>query len=384
MTAKSVSVQRSSPSPSQVLEGFRAAWQNHDVRALTSLFAPRFQYLVNGKIAYTNKEELQGFWFRNAIDQKDLTVEFFNQSYGRGLAKTFLGAYFYTPRRCRIVSVSGHIEITLDAAGKISRLSQQSVTIERRSFIYGVAYIKRRLLDPVSATARRMLRPIWRSIGTIVQLILYAVMWAGVLLVLYGEILHDSLGWVSDNTATFLKRYTPFWFALAYILQQTILVIKKKVIHDVHFVPIDGEADLALMRKFIDGADRVEIVSGDFSFLDTDAELQSRLKELAYAKKLNLVSYKAEKKVKSEVKGKSIGRDILYKLEADKAVQYDFPVHAKVTIVTHGRNRKMLFRYWRDDNGEQRRYMGVVRETPNTGALLDLITRIIEQTKTPA
>src|SRR5690606_7520022 len=103
--------------------------------------------------------------------------------------------------------------------------------------------------------------------------------------------------WVSEATASDIKRYTPFWFALAYILQQTISYAKRKAIHDVHFLPIHGEGDLKLMRKFIDGADKVEIVSGDFSFLDTDSSLQRSLKSLAYAKKLHLISYKSEQKV---------------------------------------------------------------------------------------
>jgi hypothetical protein len=348
---------------------------------LASLFAARFQYTINGKVAYTNRDELKGFWFKNAIEQQDLSVEFIGRSYGRGWAKALIGAYFYNPRRCRIVSVSGQLEITLDAAGKITKLSLQSVTIERPSFIYSLAYVKRRIVDPSAKQIARTLRPLWNATGTVFQFTLYVVMWTGVLLVLYSEILHESLHWASDAVAANLKRYTPFWFALAYILHQTIAFVKRKTIHDVHFLPIYGEGDLKLMRKFIEGADKVEIVSGDFSFLDTDSDLQRRLKDLAYAKKLHLISYKDERKVKSEIKAKSIGRDILYKLAEDDAVRYDFPVHAKITIVTHGRNRKMLFRYWRDDSGEQRRYMGVVRETPNTGALLDLVTDLIDEAK---
>ncbi len=381
MTTKSVLGPHLPLSPSDALEAFRTAWQNHDVRALAALFAPKFQYLVNGNTIYTNKSDLANFWFKNAIDQQDLTVKFFNRTYGRNRAKSLIGVYFYTPRRCRIVSLAGQLEIETNALGKIVKLTQLSVTIERPSFIYGLAYVKRRVLDPALLATKRTLRPIWRSIATIVQFCLYLAMWLGVLLVLYAEILHPSLGWISESALADVKRYTPFWFALAYILQQTVVFIRKKVLHDVYFKPIEGEQDLHLMRKFTEGADRVEIVSGDFSFLDTDSVLQSRLKELAYAKKLHLVSYKPAQKVKSEIKVKSTGRDILYKLEADNAIDYEFPVEAKITVVTHGRNRKMLFRYWRDDEGEQRRYMGVVRETANTGALLDLITSLIAKSK---
>ena len=381
MTTKSASGPRSPVSPSHALESFRAAWQSHDVRALASLFATHFQYIVNGNVVYTSKDELKGFWFRNAIDQQDISVKFIGQSYGRGWAKALVGAYFYNPRRCKIVSVSGQIEIAIDSSGKITKLSQNSVTIERSSFIYGPAYIKRRVIDPLVRYSVRAARPLWYAVGTVFQFALYLIMWTGVFLVLYGEILHNSLRWVSDSFAADLKSYTPFWFAVAYILQQTISYVKRKVIHDVHFLPIFGEGDLKLMGRFIEGADKVEIVSGDFSFLDTDSDLQRKLKSLAYAKKLHLLSYKEERKVKSEVKVKSTGRDILYKLAEDDAVHYEFPVEAKITIVTHGRNRKMLFRYWRDENGEQRRYMGVVRETPNTGALLDLVTDLIDEAK---
>lgn len=367
--------------PSEVLEAFRNAWSSHDIRSLGALFAGKFQYNIDGKTVYQSKSEIKGFWYKNALDQQELSVKFFNPSYGRGRARAYFSALFYTPRRCRIVSVSGYIEIWIDSAGKISRLDQYSGTIERPSFIYSFAYLKRRIIDPVSNAFVRALRPFWRSFGTVTQVALYVVMAVGVLLVLYAEILHGSLRWASEETFSDIKKYTPFWFALAYIVQQTIALVKWKVLHDVHFLPIEGEGDLKIMQRFIDKANNVEIVSGDFSFLDTDSDLQNRLKELAFSKKLKLVSYKPEQKVKDELKVKSTGREILAKLKEDNSIVYDFPVEAKVTIVTHGRNRRMLFRYWRDVDGEQRRYMGVVRDTSNTGALLDVIVKLIDKVK---
>lgn len=337
--------------------------------------------MVNGKQIFSNKKELTSFWFRNALDQSDLTVKFFGSSYGKGKARTNFSAFFYTYRSCKISTVSGRIYLDIDENGKILKLTQESQSIERQAFVYGLSHLRKRLIDPPYIAIKRAVRPIWRSISTVVQVSLYIIMWVGILLILYVEILHDSLKWLSAEITSDVKRYTPFWFAGAYIIQQTISFVKQRIIHDVHFIPIDGEEDLKWMRKFIHGADRVEIVSGDFSFLDTDSDLQSRLKELAYAKKLSLVSYKSSEKVKSELKVKSVGRDVLFKLEQDNSISYDFPVEAKITIVTHGRNRKMLFRYWRDEDGDQRRYMGVVRETQNTGALLDVITKLIDKSK---
>lgn len=381
MTTKLASAQPTFPSPSEVLERLRLSWQKHSVRELSALFSTRFRYEIDGSLVYSNKRDLRNFWCKNVIRQRDLTVKFYGQSYGRGWARTSFVAYFYNPIRCVICAVSGSIRIELDPSGKIKRFEEQYEKIETKSFVYALAYFKRRVLDPVGVALMRFISPLIKSIGVIIQYFLYVIMFLGVLSVGYAELIHETFPIIEENVFLIIKKYTPIWFAAAYLIQITLQLIKKKILHDVHFVPIEGEGDLRIMRKYMSGADSVEIVSGDFSFLDTDSQLQSILRDLAYNKKLSLVSYKDKDKVQREIKAKSVGRDILTKLSDDGAVVYAFPASAKITMVTHGRSRRMLFRYWRDDDGDHRRYMGIIRETPNTGALLDVIASLISAAK---
>lgn len=177
----------------------------------------------------------------------------------------------------------------------------------------------------------------------------------------------------------------PLFFALTYIILQFIPVLGKKIRPDINVRRIQGQNDLSYMERTIRGAEFVQIVSGDFSFIDTDPHLEACLRELAFQRKLVLISYKAQAIVVEEMSSKTSSHDILLKLQDEGNIYFDFPVKAKITLVERGKRRSMIYRFSKDFNGSDSSYMGFIQNTENTHALLAMVDEfVVALSKRPA
>lgn len=363
----------------QVIEKYRSGWASHDVSLMSDLVSDDVSLIINNKLSYNGKKEIKNFWCKNYIRQLDIEVKFQDLYVNNNIAKVKFLSYFYDPIKSKVFAIAGQLECEFDVDNKIKRISQIYESVEKKLHIYSLAYVKRRLIDPADRKIKRVIVPLGSAAVRIVIAAVSIALWLGICGAVYSHFFHNGLKLVSDARAAELKDFSAYLFAAAFLLQNFIEFLKKKIVPEAAFRPIEGDEDLKLMRKFINGADKVEIISGDFSFIDTDQELKVMLKKLAFSKKLTLISYKSENKVKPELFAKSVGRDIVQKLEDDDSIFFNFPVHAKITIVTHGQTRRLLYRYWRSDQGNQYRYMGIIRDTANTRDLLDVISQMTNQ-----
>jgi hypothetical protein len=242
-----------------------------------------------------------------------------------------------------------------------------------------MSYIRRKYISPTLAKLQSLSVPFIDAFKATFRYGLYIALWAGIASVVYTNFIHQNFSALSENFVATLKTYTPIWFAAGYVIQQSLPFLKKTITPDLSVWEVRGDADLVAMQKVIDGADDVEIVSGNFSFIDTNKKLEDCLRTLAFAGKLRLTSYKSASQVDAELNTKSVGREILLKLKDDGKISYDFPVKgAKITMVEHGGSNRMLFRFGKPVGNTTRMFMGNIHGTTNTPQLLKLVHDLIK------
>lgn len=273
-----------------------------------------------------------------------------------------------------ITVVAGQMTIETDPSrSKIVYLDENYEKLERRDTLYAISYIKRAYIDPFFSKAGDVLGPAFESVKTLSRYALTIALWLGIASIIYTNFIHLSFHVFSNDVVNLLKVYTPIWFAVSFVIVQLLPFLKKAIDPDLSVKKVEGDDDLDTIRREIEGADAVEIISGDFSFIDKDPKLQECLRTLAFGGKLRLTSYKGEAEVTRELNTKSVGREILLKLKDDEAVKFDFPVRAKITLVEHGGSKRMIFRFAKQVSGANALFMGRVHGTSNTQQLLAVI-----------
>lgn len=273
-----------------------------------------------------------------------------------------------------ITVVAGQMAITTDATRKkIVSLEETYEKIERLDRLYAITYLKRSYFDPIANRAKEFFSPALEAIKTLSRYVLTIALWLGIASIVYTNFLHDSFQLLTATFVADLKEYTPIWFAVSFVIVQLLPFLKRTIDPDLSVSRVEGDDDLRSIRKEIEGADSVEIISGDFSFIDKDGDLQDCLRTLAFAGKLRLTSYKAEDEVTRELNTKSVGREILLKLRDDNAITFSYPVRAKITLVEHGGSKRMIYRFAKQVSGSTKLFMGRIHGTSNTQQLLEVI-----------
>ena len=360
----------------KVVEKYRDSWVRHDIVALTDLFEDKFIYEINGVSRFRNKRELRSYWCKNKLRQQDLDIRFLEpQNYGDGWDAIF-SALFYNPARLSITSVTGVIRFELNDAGtKIAKLSERYDKVERRAPFYNIQAIQRRVIRPVLNKGKPFLRPVGRVVRAAGRNLLTLAFVLGILGVVYVNWIHAEVSVLSEEAVAQIRAATPFWFAGAYILQQLMPFFKRKVNPDIDVRSFDGAEDLPRMIAHMRDADFVQIMSGDFSFLDESVELEDCLRRLAFARKLELFSYKTQLEVEEELATKTKSREIMMRLRDERRMHFNCPVKAKVTLIERGGQRQLLFRFSRG-GGESGFHMGLIRANQNTGYLLAVVEQM--------
>ncbi|WP_269714140.1 hypothetical protein [Caulobacter sp. NIBR2454] len=366
-------------SPPPLIAAFRDSWQAHDIVGLSELFADQFEYIIDGKVRFKNKNELRNYWCLNKLRQKDLSIVFMDAKKRGLIYKSYFFASFFHPYRLSIVNVAGHMEIEVDkSTKKIIKLSEMYDKLEKKSQLYSIEIIVRDYLKPILSWSVAALYPAWEFIRGSVRFLFTWGLGVGIILIAYVNFFHKIRPIISDSEVEALRNYTVVWFGIAYVLQQSLSFLKKNVLLDLSVKGFSGNKDLEHMAKVMDGADTVYIVSGDFSFIDTNEKLEKRLTDLAFAGKLHLIIYKGKDKLIQEMSSKTSSNEILIKLIDNKSIRYNFPIKAKVTIVESGGNRKMLFRFKKEVDGKSKLHMGFINPGENTGYLLNVIESFLE------
>ena len=362
----------------RLLDRFRDSWQNHDIAELSDLFADSFEYIIDGKIRFRNKVQLRNYWCKNKLRQRDLSLVFFDSSRRSGRYSTYFTASFYHPVSLLITVVTGKMSLECDASGKIIKLEEYYDKIEKRSVGYSFDIIKNRIISSTLVSVASSLMPLLGLVRAGFKFLLSSAFFIGLVSVVYVNFVHSNWPIFAELDIGMAKSYTLYWFAAAYLLQQFIPMLRKKIDSDLYVRSFDGDRDLEHMSDIISGSDNVYIVSGDFSFVDSNKKLESSLRDLAFSGKLHLISYKSRETLVREMSAKSSSNEIMLKLIDNGAIRYNFPVKSKITIVENGGNRKMLFRFKKELDGKNKLYMGFIKHSDDTASLLSVVERLIE------
>lgn len=362
----------------KIIERYRDSWLKHDIVALTDLFSEQFTYTLNGTDRFPTKKALRNYWCRNAFRQRGLELKFHNYRRTRSGHASLFTATFYHPGRLSFTNVSGDIEIRTDRAGKtITHVVERYEKTEIFAPLYALESLPRFFVFPALRWLKRKGRPIIALVKAMSRNTLTLAFGMGVLAVAYVGWLHNIRPILSEALVQEIKGALPYWFAASYLLQQALPFFRKTPTPDVVVETFGGTEDLHKMTAQIKGADFVQIISGDFSFLDLDRDLEDCLRALAFEKKLELFSYKPREVVEQELNSKSRSREILLKLLDENRFHFDCPVEAKVTLVERGGQRRMLFRFAKDEGDGAEFHMGTIRHTHNTAYLLTVIDRMM-------
>jgi|GEM_PF-7050941 len=372
----SVSAHSSHPPLPPVIERYRRSWLNHNISELTELFDDTFEYVIKGETRFSDKKALRNYWCKNKLRQKDLSI--YMRPVDGTHASAFFSALFYHPVRLAITQVTGVMEIGVNANGdRIVRVDEVYDKIEKFNPFYSLQIFYEVFLSPVARIMARILRPVWGVVEGFAKNFLVIAFVFGIFLVAYVNFIHASFHLLPDQFASSAKKYLPMWFAAGFILQQAIPWFRRGINPDLEIKGFESHQDLVYMADVMESADDVQIVSGDFSFIDTNPRLENCLRHLAFSRKLRLISYKSQAIVREEMAVKSSSNDIFLKLQDEGRIHFDFPVKAKITLVEHGGMKKMLFRFNKDVNGSNKLHMGFIKESANTAALLDVLERFL-------
>jgi hypothetical protein len=142
--------------------------------------------------------------------------------------------------------------------------------------------------------------------------------------------------------------------------------------------PLSNSRDLDFMIKHLEGADKVQIVSGNFSFLGRDERLAETLKKLAAESKLILYSYCAKSDVESAVSASSKSLDIFNNVVEDGNFYPSVHVKRKITLVESGGRKVVLFRFAQKSDSVQSFHMGILNDDDETRYLVASIEEMFD------
>jgi hypothetical protein len=300
-----------------------------------------------------------------------------------GTEIVYFTSLFFHPVRLRHTVVAGLMSLTPDESGnRIKRLEETYEKYEKFNPLYSIVVFYEHIIKPGYLRIWDFISPIVEFSKAILKNLLTAIFIFGIFLVVYVNFAYKAFSWPSKEVLDGIKGFTLWWFVAGYLIQQFMPMLKNKVSPELDVRNFTRHhQDLEYMAKEMDGADSVQIVSGDFSFIDTNSKLEARLRDLAFARKLKLISYKDRETVEEEMSAKTSSNDILLKLKDEGLIYFDFPIHAKISLIEHGGSKRMLFRFTKEVGGRQVKHMGFIRHGENTRALLDVIERFLSIAK---
>lgn len=358
-----------------VLEAYTKSWQNHDLTELTNLFAPEFEYKINGEIRFRTIKELRSYWAKNAFRQLNLKiVTQFEHSITNGEGADFF-AHFYDPIRLSQNTIAGRINIYLDDKGKIINVVEHYKKSEQRQILYSLETAHQVILQTPIASVASVLKIVFSFLKSLTRYGLLGLFLLGVFTLVYVNYIHPHAKLFSDEAVDAVRPAIPFFFAALYILNQ-ILPLFRSTAADIEVEKFSNKDDLKIMQREIAGADRVSILSGDFSFLSDDPELEQTLRALAFSGKLELFSYKSRAAVEAQVRNSSASNQIYTKLSDDGKIYFGSKISAKCTIAEFGNVKKLLFRFSKDKASIRELHMGIVRRKENNQYLIEVVDRI--------
>jgi hypothetical protein len=356
---------------------FAESWARHDIDALTRLFSDDFQYVIDKEVRFTKKTQLRSFWASNQIKQRRLIIRTGPVNSTSEFESGLFFAHFYDFRRLSFTMVGGEIQLHINPEGLISKLEEVYHKNEFPSYYYAFS----QLFSFVPKSIGFVNRKLGSLFGTYAKLLLSVFGILLVLFVAYTVFIHEKLPVVNESFMVLVRPIVPFLFAVLYCLQQIIPLVSGSVSPDLTIKRIGADEDLKMMANEMEEADRVCILSGDFSFISKHPKLEYRLRELCFGGKLELYSYKASGVVEGELKKTTVGNEILLKLQDDGKIFCDVSLRAKCTLIESGGKKKLLYRFKQTDKAQESMAMGVVKPRDNTQYLLDIFENVFNSIK---
>ena len=173
-----------------------------------------------------------------------------------------------------------------------------------------------------------------------------------------------------------LTAFSPL-IPLLYFLRG-LIADKKAPLYTISLRKIDQYLDI--MIRYFKHAEKLVILSGDYSFLSRSHDLCETLRRLSRRNHIKVLSYKSKDEVQKAMSLSLQGYNLFTSLMSKGQILFDCPVHAKTSYVSYGGHKSiMLYRYKVDDGGENEYRMVCVRGHPKTDYLLSFLGAIFEQ-----
>ena len=387
------------------------AWKNLESQQLRDVFTNDVAYtfqslrfnIPSDTLEYRGIDRIEQYWQRNKCRQKDLRVRhivfqlqensasaFFQASFtDRELkeAHTVYGVahFLRRPGDALISSLSEHYILDSRSAFRATAIS----TLQRIPWVFGALY---RLISRIRYSA--LLRIAFYFVVFSYTLSLSAYLFFGLFGIpdafarVWEAVSNESSVQSLQDTKELLMKELRQWMPwiltafsplipLLYFLRG-LFVNKKLPLYTVSLRKVDQ--DLDIMTRYFKHAERLIILSGDYSFLGRSPILCETLRRLSRRNHIKVLSYKSEDEVQKAMSVSLQAQNLFESLTTRRQIFFDCPVHAKTSYVSYGGSKSLLlYRYKVDDGGENEYRMAFVRGHPKTDYLLTFLGAIFEQ-----
>lgn len=364
----------------ELAEKFIDAWGRYDIVAIRELFNDDFEYVVNGVKRFDSKYKLQFFWGFNRVRQLEIKISHFPSfsALNRREDIYVFHAEFYNLGRGMKTNVFGEFEIKSEN-GRISSIKENYHKNENYSFTYSSGVFYRKIIKPVFEAANKLLTLIGflaKQISGFISIILYIMILAALVFNrIFGFSELNFLPLSNENMDIVLMAMAGVVLFLNQIvpnikLSGSDIVVKELKSHN---------EDLKIIYTNALNAEKVAILSGDYSFFDNYQPLEDLLLQMAGEGRLELFSYKDESVVENAMMSRTKSFEILNALQEASNIYFNSGLKKKFTVITHGDHMTLLFR-WREINGDgqKKEMIGIMNPKGRNVQVLKIIEEMLE------
>ncbi|MCH2456830.1 MAG: hypothetical protein MK186_02150 [Henriciella sp.] len=331
-------------------------WKKHDTEALSTVFPERFSYYTNGKLKHNNLSSLRTYWRSIKADQEGVLCTF-KLAETREQEREFdviYKAHFFRRSLWINTSLTGQATFKLNEDGFVDRFTEIFIEDEELNVPKAIKVAIAEWLASILRITRRYAAGMlnWLSVsatGVLIAAYLLLVVFAAYLNFFendYHYLFRDNQAlansWVWVTNACFALGSIALAFRHFFLPSPNDLVRRR-----IAAQPRDG---WSLLTTLVEGAEKVTILSGDFSFVSSFPPLASKLYDLAARKKLTLVTSVNKEELFLASAQSAEHRDLLRMLDDQHNLIEGGAYTIKLVLIE--RRGEEILHYMYDDRGK--------------------------------
>jgi hypothetical protein len=401
--------------PDSLIDRYFWSWRSHDLSMLSAIFSSDATYSIEGKSTIAGIAGIEAYWKRNALRQVNLQVTHRVLAEQERSGSAIFLATFYDQEERQWQSVAGTIDFVFtEAKSRISALSEaylkQNYLIapidvilgwmgERASKILNRVYLRGRRIHSSWTSLKEFLRNI--SIGLSYFFFILMVFLAGLLyfnpsdsLVFIAVSVFDTqqlsgTGLVTPamkadalQKARDLMMFSVgvFGTVLSVIVPIIQIRARERLLERSKSLSIrdlmPGE-DLEMLTAAYNGAERIVVFSGDFSFLRVSASLRRSFELLSRENKITLVSSKSEEEVAAQLRDLESTSALFDSLKAANHILFDNGIDIKCSLIENRKRTQFLYKYPTGEIKGPEYRMCTLRHTDESFYLLEALKVLV-------